>query len=154
MITDIQFQNRRDVMRVAPWLDMPLLRTHLKTILQTQLNGNSGFMEGFVGTYREDMQSFCDGDRARIPRCGAAVRFVREQVLRLFPTTASDSIGGVDPGNLICTHIMQVGTWRGYDRGNEVQETPGESPHRINPNIAPTETEDYEYDEYEEEEEF
>ena len=74
MITDIEFQNRRDVMRVAPWLDMPLLRTQLKTILQGQLDDRyNGFMNGYVKTYREDMQSFCNGERDRIPRCTSTV---------------------------------------------------------------------------------
>lgn len=151
MITDIEFQNRRDVMRVAPWLDMPLLRTQLKAILQAQLDDKRrGFMNGYVKAYQEDMQSFCNGERDRIPRCTSVVQFIRNKMAEIFPSTAIDAALG-EATALICTHIMQVRVWRVTDRGAGMEETPGETPYRISPALEDEDDgENYEYDEEEE----
>ena len=150
MITDTEFQNRRDVMRVAPWLDMSLLRTELQVSLQTQL-GSGGIAVGYVASFKEDMQAFCDGERERVPRCGSVTTFVHREILRLFPAARNDSTLG-DAFSLVCSHIMQIGTWRSYERGAGSQDTPPEAPYRINPNIGVED--EHEYDEYDDEEEY
>jgi len=155
MITDIEFQNRRDVMRLAPWLDMPLLRTRLRDVLRAQLEDNHhGFLGGYVKAYRDDMKSFCDGERDRIPRCSSAVEFLQTKIPDIFPA-AADRLR-FEATNLICTHIMQIGMWRNHERGAEPQETPGETPHRTNPLLeeGPQDYDEEYNEEYDDEEEY
>ena len=144
-------------MRVAPWLDMSLLRTELQVSLQTQL-GSGGIAVGYNAAYKEDMQAFCEGERERVPRCGSVTTFVHREILRLFPVARNDSTLG-DAFTLVCSHIMQIGNWRSYERSNESQETPPEAPYRANPNLrSPDEDEGegehHEFDEYDDEEEY
>ena len=151
-ITDAEFQNRRDVMRMAPWLDMPLLRKELLASLQSQLDNPYGFMEEFASGYRKDIQAFCREERSRIPHSASARLFITNEIKRIFPATATDA-GLTDAVYLICSHIMQLSPWQHYGMDDNEEHTPGETPHRTAPEEE-SEEDDYpdDYDEEESEE--
>jgi hypothetical protein len=107
-------------------------------------------MLGFVGDYVDDLQSFCDGERDRIPRCNQAESFVWSVIIELFPIANDESLEQAVPH--IRTHIMQLGTWQRSRRGGSPEETPPEKlrpTHRPSP-VVLEEDDDYE-DDYEDE---
>jgi len=124
MITDEEFQNRGDTLRLAPWLDMPKLRARLRSVLRNECD-DRGFFDGYNSDYIEDVMDFCEGNRTRIPRSLQVLEYISNIIATLFPKASEDRIypRAVDH---ILSHIVQQKPWSYSHRGAQPEGTPAE----------------------------
>ena len=123
-LTDLQFQNKRHSLRIAPWLDMPLLREKLQGFFREQLVAH-GPLADYKKEYKQDLLEFCDGKRTHIPRCTSVAESVIRVIAATFPISDTDQNRG-EGTQQIFSHILQREMWSMRWRGG-AGETSGQA---------------------------
>jgi len=103
------------VLRLAPWLDISVLRDAARTSFREYLKSNSGRLDP---EFVEDTLAFCDGKRALAPRSAEAEQRIVILCTRLFPECADDDLFG-DAADRIYNRLMEERDWSRYNRGRE-----------------------------------
>jgi len=118
--TDLEFQNGAYTLRVAPWLDLALLREELKRRLRNGLEAN-GSMHHFLPEFRGDVLEFCEGERGKMPNCSETRYMIGSAVSGLFPISDNDTNRATAIEH-ISSRLLQRTAWTQFNRGGEAEE--------------------------------
>jgi len=116
-MTDEEWMQDRVSLRLAPWLDIPVLRGALREFF-TECVATWRVERRYSKMFIDDVQEYVDGVRALIPKTEITKRHVGVLCMRLFPECVDDNLFG-DAVDLISNRIMQLEPWSTLSRGRE-----------------------------------
>lgn len=105
---DIEFQSDGVTLRMAPWLDMPRLRSKMQENIAAMVE--SGDFNRHYPQFKSDLLSFCEGKYHHAPR-SSAIKDILDNVLYTVFREYRNEPRSSRILNHIAIYILQSGSW-------------------------------------------